>query len=218
MVKVAVSGCVHGEIDRLYECLEEVERNKGVKADVLLCTGDFQAVRDEKDMRSLICPEKYRKMGDFCEYFRKEKFAKTLTIIIGGNHESTRFMHKMQHGGWIAPNMYYLGRSGVIKYGSLRIAGISGIYNRHDFDHPLPRFAKSPSDHATIYKIRRSDYTNLSQISTPDIILSHDWPQGIYNYGDTQSLLRKKRFLTESVNNGSLGNPYHMDLMQKLRP
>lgn len=218
MVKVAVSGCVHGEIDKLYECLEEVERSKGVKADVLLCTGDFQAVRDEKDMRSLICPEKYRKMGDFCEYYREEKIPKILTIIIGGNHESTRYMHKMQLGGWIAPNMYYLGRAGVIKYGSLRIAGISGIYNRHDFDKPLPRLAKSVSDHATIYKIRQSDYTNLSQISTPDIILSHDWPQGIYNYGDTQALLRKKRFLTECVNDGSLGNPHHMDLMQKLRP
>ena len=218
MVKVAVSGCVHGEIDKLYECLENEERRQGVKADVLLCTGDFQAVRDEEDLRSLVCPAKFRQMGDFQEYFNGRKVAKVLTIIIGGNHESIRYMHQAPLGGWIAPNMYYMGRAGVIKFGSLRIAGISGIYNRHEFDEHLPKLAKTANDFHSIFKIRRSDYSVLSQISTPDIVLSHDWPQGIYNHGDTQTLLRKKRFLTESVNDGSLGNPFHMELMQKLRP
>lgn len=36
------------------------------------------------------------------------------------------------YGGWAAPNIYFLGFAGVIKFGNLRIGGLSGIYNaRH---------------------------------------------------------------------------------------
>lgn len=42
------------------------------------------------------------------------------------------------YGGWLAPNIFYLGHSGVVRVGGLRIAGLSGIYNSHHFD--LGRF------------------------------------------------------------------------------
>lgn len=99
MVIVAVSGCVHGQIDSLYQKLAELEVYRGVKADVLLCTGDFQALRNDFDLHTLSCPAKYRKLGDFKDYYERVKTAPVLTIIIGGNHEAVVFMNELPNGG-----------------------------------------------------------------------------------------------------------------------
>lgn len=33
---------------------------------------------------------------------------------------------ELYYGGWVAPNIYYTGHSGVINFAGLRIAGLSG--------------------------------------------------------------------------------------------
>jgi len=58
----------------------------------------------------------------------------------------------------------------------------------------------------------------MSQLSFPDIFLSHDWPQHIEKHGDTQGLLRRKPFFRQDVETGNLGSPPLMGLLQTLQP
>lgn len=57
-----------------------------------------------------------------------------------------------------------------------------------------------------------------SQLSTPRIFLSHDWPQSVEQYGDLAGLLRRKSFLREDINSGKLGSPPLMGLLRTLQP
>ena len=51
---------------------------------------------------------------------------------VGGNHEAANHLWELYHGGWVAPNITYLGAAGVVNFGGVRIAGLSGIFNpRH---------------------------------------------------------------------------------------
>ena len=56
-----------------------------------------------------------------------------LTIVIGGNHEASNYMWELYHGGWLAPNIYYLGAAGSVIIDGLRIVGSSGIYKEHSY-------------------------------------------------------------------------------------
>lgn len=47
-------------------------------------------------------------------YYNGEKVAPILTIFIGGNHEASNYLQELPYGGWVAPNIYYLGYAGII--------------------------------------------------------------------------------------------------------
>lgn len=85
--------------------------------------------------------------------------------------------HKRPYGGWVAPNIFYLGFAGVINYAGLRIAGASGIYNEHHYQ--LGHFELPPFNDKSMrsaYHVREYEVFQLSQLKQPiDIFLSHDW-------------------------------------------
>lgn len=137
-MKIAIEGCCHGELDKIYETISCLEKKEGVKVDLLLCCGDFQAVRNEGDLKCMAVPAKYRTMQTFYKsvcwasmsrfengnsegfffltiqlfafrYYSGEKKAPILTIFIGGNHEASNHLQELPYGGWVAPNIYYLG-------------------------------------------------------------------------------------------------------------
>ena len=50
------------------------------------------------------------------QYYSGEKVAPVLTIFVGGNHEASNYLQELPYGGWVAPNIYYLGYAGRIFY------------------------------------------------------------------------------------------------------
>lgn len=219
-MKIAVEGCCHGELDKIYETIDYLEKKEGVKVDLLLCCGDFQAVRNEGDMKCMAVPAKYRTMQTFYKYYSGEKKAPILTIFVGGNHEASNHLQELPYGGWVAPNIYYLGYAGVVRYKGIRIGGLSGIFKSRDYrrgHHEFPPY--NPDTLRSVYHIRNIEVFKLKQIQMPiDIFMSHDWPRGIYHYGSTGELLRKKKFLRQDVESNTLGNPAAEELLALLQP
>ncbi|XP_059956221.1 lariat debranching enzyme [Mesoplodon densirostris] len=219
-MRVAVAGCCHGELDKIYETLALAERRGPGPIDLLLCCGDFQAVRNEADLRCMAVPPKYRHMQTFYRYYSGEKKAPVLTIFIGGNHEASNHLQELPYGGWVAPNIYYLGLAGVVKYRGVRIGGLSGIFKSHDYRKG--HFECPPYNAATIrsiYHVRNIEVYKLKQLKQPmDIFLSHDWPRSIYHYGNKKQLLKTKSFFRQEVENNTLGSPAASELLEHLKP
>jgi len=162
-------------------------------------------------------------MGAFWKYYNGDEVAPILTIFIGGNHEASAYLQELCYGGWVATNIYYLGSVGVVQYQGLRIAGISGIYK--DRDYRKGRHEFFPYDENTIrsvYHIRQVDVERLKCLAQSnlriDILLSHEWPCGIELYGNTDALIRKKRWFAQDIRNGTLGCPPYREILDMLQP
>ncbi|KAK4052972.1 lariat debranching enzyme [Microbotryomycetes sp. JL221] len=181
-------------------------------------------MRSPPDLHMMACPPKFRSMGDFHQYYSGSKRAPYTTIVIGGNHESSGFLWECYHGGWLAPNIYFLGFAGCLLVdGWLRIAGASGIWKQHDFTKG--HFETVPYDNSTIrsvYHIRQYDVARLLQLRSQgdriDIFMSHDWPLGIEQHGDTAGLLRAKPFFKQEVEENRLGSPPLHAILSNLQP
>ncbi|KDQ15942.1 hypothetical protein BOTBODRAFT_31397 [Botryobasidium botryosum FD-172 SS1] len=218
-MKIAVEGCCHGSLDAIYSQIARLENENNYTVDVLLICGDFQAIRNNADLACMAVPDKYKQLGGFHKYYTGEKVAPILTIVIGGNHEASNYMWELYHGGWLAPNMYYLGGANCVRVNGIRIAGTSGIYKFHDYH--LGHFERLPYDRSSvrsIYHIRHYDVFKLLQLTSPNVFLSHDWPQSIEHHGNLPGLLRRKPFFREDIERGRLGSPPLLELLRTIRP
>ena len=220
-MKIAVQGCGHGDLNKIYAKLAELEARDGIKADLLIVCGDFQAIRNRSDLQTMACPPKYRRMGDFYEYYTGQSNAPVLTLFIGGNHEASSHLAELYHGGWVAPNIYFLGYAGVVKFGGLRIGAISGIYNARHYRsgyYECPPYTETTI--RSIYHTREFDVCRLEMLQEPiDIFVSHEWPHEIYRFGDMESLLKCKPYFREDIERGmGIGAVPLRRLLEKLRP
>lgn len=163
---------------------------------------------------------KYRVLGDFHEYYSGTRTAPYLTLFIAGNHEAAAYLWELYYGGWVAPNIYYMGAANVLRLGPLRIAGLSGIWKGFDYRKPhLERLPFSRDDIKSFYHVREFDVRRLLQIKEQvDVGLSHDWPRGIEKHGDVQQLYRTRPMWKEESLDGSLGSPAAEYVMDRLRP
>lgn len=188
--------------------------------DLLIIGGDFQAVRNANDLTVMSCPVKYREIGDFHEYYSGKRSAPFLTLFVGGNHEATSYLRELYYGGWVAPNIYYMGAANVVRLGPLRIAGMSGIWKGMDYNKThYERLPYNQGDIKTAYHVREIDVRKLLQIRTQvDIGISHDWPRGVENHGNEAALWRMKPDFQQESRDGTLGNPAATYVMDRLRP
>ncbi|KAG0153658.1 hypothetical protein PDIDSM_2312 [Penicillium digitatum] len=180
-VRIAVEGCGHGSLNDIYETVDRKATEKGWDSvDLVIIGGDFQALRNANDATCLSVPDKFKQIGDFHEYYSGARTAPYLTLFIGGNHEASNHLSELYYGGWVAPNIYFMGAANIAHYERLP-------YNRDDV--------------SSIYHIRELDVRKLLQVRTQiDIGLSHDWPKGIEKLGDYGTLFRKNFAAREALN------------------
>lgn len=241
-VRVAIEGCVritspppelpasyhvltlsqgHGTLNAIYAAVTAASQARGWPGvDVLIICGDFQSTRNGHDVEVMSVPAKYRVLGDFHEYYSGTRTAPYLTLFIAGNHEAAAYLWELYYGGWVAPNIYYMGAANVLRVGPLRIAGLSGIWKGFDYRKPhLERLPFSRDDIKSFYHVREFDVRKLLQIKEQvDVGLSHDWPRGVEKHGDVQHLYRTRPMWKEESLDGSLGSPAAEYVMDRLRP
>ena len=179
-----------------------------------------QAVRNRYDLNVTAMPEKYRQMADFHEYYSGARTAPYLTIFIGGNHEASNHLFELYYGGWVAPNIYYLGAANVLRIGNIRVAGLSGIWKGYDYRKPhFERLPYNQEEMTSIYHVRELDVRKLLSLRTQvDIGLSHDWPKGVEWHGQHHQLFSIKRHLEDDAKSGKLGNAAAQYCLDRLRP
>lgn len=219
VLKVAVEGCCHGELDMIYAHITTQPYSSW--PELLIICGDFQSIRNEKDLDSMAVPDKFKRLGDFKDYYDGKKKAPVLTVFVGGNHEASNYLQELPYGGWVAPNIYYMGYSNVIWYKGLRIGGLSGIYKYFNFYKP--HYERVPYDEKSkrsVYHVRFQEFLKLSLIRDLNLncFVSHDWPEGITQYGNLQWLLNKKPFFKKDIQNNELGSLPAKLLLQNLMP
>ena len=177
-------------------------------------------MRNAADLSVMSVPAKYRELGDFPAYYSGAKKAPYLTIFIAGNHEASSYLWELYYGGWVAPNIYYLGAANVLRFGPLRIAAMSGIWKGFDYRKSHhERLPFSQDDIKSFYHVREIDIRKLLLLREQvDVGLSHDWPRGIENHGNAAALWRMKPDFRQESIDGTLGNPAAEYVMDRLRP
>lgn len=112
-----------------------------------------------------------------------------------------------------------MGAAGCVEVNGIPIAAASGIFKNDDYQRG--RFERQPfsaGDMRSIYHTRQFEITKLAMLSRPTVFMSHDWPNGVEQYGDVQALLRAKPFFREEVYSSSLGSPPLQMLLNELQP
>lgn len=214
-VYFAAVGDVHGHMNAMVEMLTSWEKATCRKLEFVLQVGDFEPHRDEKDLATMAAPSKYRKLGDFPDFYQNKKTFPWPLYFIGGNHEPYGFLDLFPQGQEITSKCYYLGRIGKVEVASLTIAGLSGIYREDKFEWPRPNISEieKKSNKEYIY-FTKEEVNKISEFSTPHILLFHEWPANIIdkeNYKEFETL-------RHALGYDDVGNEYARLVTEILEP
>jgi lariat debranching enzyme len=73
-MKIAVEGCAHGELDKIYGSLQLLEQRENVKIDLLICCGDFQVFLSQRVVLTTVVYDKAFRNVTTCLYVLQKRF------------------------------------------------------------------------------------------------------------------------------------------------
>ena len=202
----ALVGDVHRYVHPMVALLERVQRKMKLSLDFALQVGDFEPHRHEDDLRSMSAPSKYKQLGDYADFYNGRARFPCPVYFIGGNHEPYGWLEQHPDGVTLSPNCHYLGRTASLemKDVGLRVGGMTGIFEDEVFGYLRP--SVDLIDHISnkeFITFREDDVDAMLALPRPDVLLLHDWPEGL-SAGVTRQ--------------GSAGNAYARLLVDLLEP
>lgn len=170
-LRVLACGDVVGRVNALFNRVRAVQKKSG-QFDLLLCVGDFFGSSAEAQ-------------AEWEEYKSGAKKAPIHTYILGSASQETVKYFPGADGCELADNITYLGRRGVFTGASgLQIAYVSG---REAIQEPAPAHCFTPKDLGALV----SPLVNNSKFKGVDILLTSQWPKGVWQYGNSPELNTK---------------------------
>jgi len=184
----------------------------------VLQVGDFEPHRHDADLRTMDCPSKYRKLGDFPDFFAGHQEFPWPIYFIGGNHEPYGYLDKYPEGGELIANCRYLGRAETLELEGLRVAGLTGIYSPEFFTQSRPTlqdFGKLSLRRWTYF--HEDDVDRLlaqNEGQAVDVLILHDWPAHLIAHEG----LPRFAFLDSGLKSTNIGNEISEFVMRSLQP
>lgn len=172
-MRVCVAGDTHGELDRLYDIVDALERSSGRAVDLVLQVGDFGVWPDPQRL-----DEATRRHGDRGEFRRLLTLGRVprRTWFIAGNHEDFVYLagtntHALPDG------LHFLRWGEVVELDvageRLRVGGVGGCYGPRDYE-------RQALSGAARRHYARADLEHLAGAGAGlDVLLLHEPPAGV---------------------------------------
>ncbi|XP_017296788.1 CWF19-like protein 1 [Kryptolebias marmoratus] len=186
-IRVLACGDVEGRLNSLFSRVQSIQKKSG-QFDLLLCVGEFFGATPEAE-------------AEWQQYKTGAKKAPIHTYILGAASQETAKNFSNSDGCELTENITYLGRRGVFTGASgLQIAYVSG---REALQEPAPAHCFTPKDLSALV----TALTSSSKFRGVDILLTSQWPRGVWHFGNTPE-----------VNTKSCGSSSIASLADKLKP
>ncbi|XP_076862914.1 CWF19-like protein 1 [Brachyhypopomus gauderio] len=167
-LRVLACGDVGGKITALFNRVNTIQKKSG-QFDLLLCAGDFFGTSPESE-------------AEWETYRSGAQKAPIHTYVLGAARQETVKYFPSSDGCELAENIIYLGRRGIFTGASgLQIAYVSG---REALQDPAPAHCFTPKDLTALV----TPLTSNSKFKGVDILMTSQWPRGVWQYGNNPEI------------------------------